>query len=270
LHLALAEQAQRCGVEFLWGTRADGISHNSVVLGRRGIKTRWIVGADGHHSLVRSWARLDRGRVFERRIALRRHFRLSISPEYAEIHWGNDSQAYVTPTAPNEVCVAIVSNRKLSDFDAEVRRISSLRETLAGAHAVTTVRGGLSLSQRLRRVYRGNVALVGDASGSVDAITGEGLALSFRHALALADATVADDLSRYQRAHRSIQLLPQFMRRAMLLMDKSAVLRRRTLAAFQEEPALFERMLSVHVGEIPITHFGAGTLARFGWSLVNA
>jgi hypothetical protein len=80
----------------------------------------------------------------------------------------------------------------------------------------------------------------------------------------------AGDLSSYERAHRRIQSLAHFMRRTMLLMDKSSLLRRRTLAAFQVEPALFARMLAVHVSALPLKEFGAGPLARFGRQLVTA
>ena len=52
-----------------------------------------------------------------------------------------------------------------------------LRAHLEGAHELSKVRGALTTTRKLRRVTAGNVALTGDASGSADAITGEGIAL---------------------------------------------------------------------------------------------
>lgn len=68
--------------------------------------------------------------------------------------------------------------------------------------------------------YRGNVALIGDASGSVDAITGEGLCLSFRQAVALAEALEAEDLRGYQEAHRCLLKRPTLMANMMLMLDR--------------------------------------------------
>ena len=52
-------------------------------------------------------------------------------------------------------------------------------------------RGTPALTRRLERVHRDNVALVGDASGSVDAITGAGLCLAFQQAERLGEALAA-------------------------------------------------------------------------------
>ena len=78
------------------------------------------------------------------------------------------------------------------------------------------MRGAISVSTRLPRVIRGRLALIGDASGSVDAITGEGLALAFRQAAILAEALSKNDLAIYQAAHRRIGRIPRLMSRLML------------------------------------------------------
>jgi menaquinone-9 beta-reductase len=270
LHRLLAAHAEQVGVQFMWETRVDGLCPDGVIVNGRPIRARWIVGADGQNSLVRSWAGLDASREFERRIALRRHYRLATVPEFVEIHWGEVSQAYITPVTADEICVAIISKRKINSFETELSKLPTLLERLRGARVSSEVRGSATVSNRLRRVYRDNVVLVGEASGSVDAITGEGLALAFRHALLLGDALVSGDLTAYEKAHRKIQVVPQFMRRSMLLMDKSTVVRRKTLRVLHKDPRLFARMLSVHVGELPLLKFGLGPLVSLGWQMVKA
>jgi flavin-dependent dehydrogenase len=118
---------------------------------------------------------------------------------------------------------------------------------LADAPHATIERGAITANCSLPRVYRGRVALVGDASGSVDAITGEGLCLAFRQALALADALAAGDLKPYQAAHRRLVLRPTLMSRLLLAMDRQAWLREGALRAMASEPRIFHKMLSVHV-----------------------
>ncbi len=63
-----------------------------------------------------------------------------------------------------------------------IETIPQLRERLSAKEAFTDERGAVTTTRRLRRVVKGNVALIGDASGSVDAVTGEGLAIGFRQA----------------------------------------------------------------------------------------
>jgi menaquinone-9 beta-reductase len=127
-----------------------------------------------------------------------------------------------------------------------------------------------SVSCTLKQACRRNVALIGEASGSVDAITGEGMALAFRQALVLAPALTAGDLSSYAAAHSRINNLPEFMSRGMLLMDRSRWLRQRSLRALSRQPGLFARMLAVHVGEMRLKDFGVGGLLNLSWQLLRA
>ena len=89
----------------------------------------------------------------------------------------------------------------------------------------------------LSRVQRNNVALIGDASGGVDAITGEGLRLAFRQAFALADAMIADDLMLYQRAHRCLLRRARLMGHLMLWLGRNPRIRLRVIRAMQKNPS---------------------------------
>jgi flavin-dependent dehydrogenase len=70
-------------------------------------------------------------------------------------------------------------------------------------------RYGRRRPRQVKSEYRERTALAGDASGSVYAITGEGLFLAFRQAEALADAIASGDLAIYQRTHRRIVRRPE-------------------------------------------------------------
>lgn len=269
LHRLLVERAQQLGIEMLWGTRVSGISERSVVIDGRRIECNWIVGADGQNSRVRAWAGLNSGRQHDQRIGLRRHFEIEPWSEYVEIYWGEHSQVYVTPIARRAVCVAMIS-RTREDFTAALERFPSLAQHLRGATPLTSVKGAPTITRSLRRVCRGNVALIGEASGSADAITGEGLALAFRQAVCLAAAIASSDLMRYQVEHRRIASHPQRMGRAMLLMDKNGWVRRQMLRAFDRTPALFQRLLSLHLGNTGLRAFGIDGALQLGWSLLTA
>jgi flavin-dependent dehydrogenase len=122
---------------------------------------------------------------------------------------------------------------------------------------------------RLRRVARGNVALFGDASGGVDAITGEGLRLAFAQAAALAGALAAGDLSRYERAHRHLAKRPFRIGMLTLELAKRQALRRQVMKALGTNPDLFARLLAIHAGQTTSRDtFVAG--ARLGWQILAA
>jgi menaquinone-9 beta-reductase len=126
------------------------------------------------------------------------------------------------------------------------------------------------MNRRLRHVVSGNIALIGDASGSVDAITGEGLALCFRQALELAHALRAEDLALYERAHTRLHRLPHFMSRTMLLMDRSPALMTRALTTLHRNPDLFSHLLQVHIGKARLRLMGStGLLASLLCFLTN-
>jgi flavin-dependent dehydrogenase len=268
LHQLMLEHADNCGVRMCWGNRVCGIAAEGVQLSDRFVSARWIVGADGGHSPVRRWAGLDTSHRESRRFGFRRHYAVAPWSEYMEIHWGAGCQLYITPTGEGEVCVVLISGNQRLRLEDALPGFPEVERRLAGAGPANQQRGGVTATRRLKSVYRGNVALVGDASGSVDAITGEGLCLLFQQAVALADALEAGELSLYQDAHRRIGRRPEWMARLMLLLDRNGGLRTRAMRAFAQRPALFEGMLAMHVGEFSAAEVFTNSLS-LGWRMLT-
>jgi flavin-dependent dehydrogenase len=269
LHQAMVEQARKVGVTLLWKTPVSAISPPGVITDRQTIGARWIIGADGIHSRVRRWAGLESIARHQRRFAFRRHYGVAPWCNCTELYWGRNAQAYVTPVGTHDICVVLISRDPQARFASIGAEFPQLAERLASAAPTSTERGAVTLSRALDRVCRGRIALIGDASGSVDAITGEGLSLGFGQALALADALEAGDLRNYQAAHRRLTRRPRLMGRLLLLLDNQPKLRNRAMRALAAHPNLFARLVAVHVGDTSPGHL-ASTGALLGWHFVTA
>ena len=270
LHQALINRATELGVRLLWGTRVVGLSPDGVSLDDRSVTCRWVIGADGQSSRVRRWAGLDGAHRESFRFGFRRHYRVSPWSDYMEIYWGASSQMYVTPVNRSEVCIALITSDAHMRLDQALPLFPDLAKRLAGAEASTTERGAVTASRSLRRVFRDSTILIGDASGSVDAITGEGLSLSFHQAVALADALSSGDLAAYQAEHRRLARRPIFMANLMLSLDRFPWLRRRVLHGLASDPEIFANMLAMHVGSISPADFVLHGMLPLGRQILTA
>jgi flavin-dependent dehydrogenase len=186
-----------------------------------------------------------------------------------ELHWGPKCQIYVTPIADDEICVAVASQDPHLRLDAALPAFPEMASRLRGADVSSIERGATSSTRMLHQVYQGRVALVGDASGSVDSITGEGLCLTFRQAQVLAECFAAGDLRRYQQEHRKLARRPAMMARLMLTLDWKTSLRQRVMRAFNSDPRLFGGMLAMHVGALTPRDFAANGIS-LGWRMLTA
>jgi flavin-dependent dehydrogenase len=127
------------------------------------------------------------------------------------------------------------------------------------------MRGSRAALRRLSRVCRGRFALLGDASGSIDPLTGEGIGLAFKQAEALAEAIARDDLQSYQTAHDRLSRIPRLMSRLLLLMDKHPRFREAGLRILAAEPSLFSQLLNLNVGNLALSNLRFSNLLRLGW-----
>ena len=268
LHQLLLNHAAEAGVEFRWGTRVMQIDTETVTTAKEEFCYRWLIGADGQNSMVRKWAGLDPRRARRKRFGFCSHFQVRPWSDVAEVHWSQGCQVFITPMPGQEVGVAVISPDPALRLEEALARFPVLAEKLRGAARTTREIGDATGLKILPAVTRGRVALVGDASGTVDAVTGHGLSLSFQQAIPLAEAMRLDDLAHYQHAHRNIAAVPIAMSRLMLLMAGSDWIRRRTIRLFQETPCLFSKLLAIHAETMPLSSVGMTEIAGFGWKFL--
>ncbi len=281
LHTLLANRAQEVGANLLWNCHvqlpagdcaAEQNSHRTALVNGQPLRFRWLIGADGQASSVRKWAGLDRTRSRSLRYGFRTHYRVDpaiCNLDFVEVHWGRAGQIYLTPVAPDCICVVYITRDPHCDRVNILDEFPAIAERLATAEVVSSQRGAVTASCKLHSVATETVALIGDASGSADAITGEGLAISFRQALALADSIHSGSLEPYRRAHRKIGRLPHAMGELMLTLDRWPALQVRAIRALANTPILFTDLLHAHMGEKSLASVLIRRGPRFGWSMLT-
>ena len=99
--------------------------------------------------------------------------------------------------------------------------------------------GAGPLRQRARRRVAGRVLLVGDASGYVDALTGEGIALGLAQARAAVAAVRGGDPASYERAWQRLSWRHNLLTQGLLAASGRPLLRRRLVPAADTVPWLF-------------------------------
>ncbi len=198
LQTALRTAVAARGIEVQLG-RIEAITQDDRSVRVGGRTARYLIAADGLHSPIRRELNLDEpARSRHRpRWGLRRHFEVAPWSDLVEVHWSARSEAYVTPVGPNLVGVALLSSER-GAFAEQLLAFPRLLERLPETGS-TASRGAGPLRQRSRQRVAGRVLLVGDAAGSVDALTGEGIAVALSCARALVECIAADRPQCYER-----------------------------------------------------------------------
>lgn len=250
LHEALVDRAGEVGAELFWKTRVLGLVGSGSVSGLRttagDFRAGVVVGADGLYSRTRGWLDLPVRTSRHRRVGLRRHFAVEPWGDMVEVLWSSHGEAYVTPVGANRVGVAILSHQTKGSFEDRLAAFPDLERRLAGAETVSSSRGAGPLFRIPKRVTCPGAALVGDAAGYVDAISGEGLALGFAQARALVSAVESADLSLYERAWRRLVREPFWIARSLLVASRFPRLRRVSLAFLTKSPSTFPRLVNAY------------------------
>lgn len=264
LHGSMVRRADELGVKFLWERKVLGVHPDGVELDSGVVRARWVIGADGKHSRIRRSLGID-SPPLHRRIGLRRHYEIQPWSEFVEVHWSTGCEAYVTPVGKNLVCIAMLVDDPSLRFDGALARFPELSRRLGQSPRASADRGDVTIVRRSPRVVNGRVALVGEASGSVDAITGEGITLALQQSVALVEALTRNDLGVYARRYRRLMRLPDRMSAVLLAIDRRPKLRRRSLRMLAGFPPLFSQLLALHVRPAA----GISPVARYSFAGIN-
>jgi flavin-dependent dehydrogenase len=209
LHAALAARAAELGVERMTfkvesiEQTESAVTVNGVVHARA-VSARYLLACDGLHSTVARLVGLAKPAPRHgRRYGVRQHYAMPPWGDTVEVYYAPSAELYVTPITENEVGIAILGPQH-TDFDAVIAQVPSISARLAGQQILGTRRGAGPFRQRTRARTAGRVLLVGDASGYVDAITGEGLRLGFAQAAEAIRCISGDRPHDYERAWRLV------------------------------------------------------------------
>ena len=171
--------------------------------------------------------------------------------DFVEVYWSAGVEAYVTPVAAGCVNVALLCDGG-GQFDELLARFPRLQERLRGAPAASETRGAGPLLQHARARHAQRLALIGDAAGYVDAITGQGLSLAFAASALLFDALPQDlsqdletALRRYDRDVGARWLRYALPAHALVTLSRRPALRRAAIRSVAALPGAFASLVRV-------------------------
>jgi flavin-dependent dehydrogenase len=219
-------------------------------------RARLLVAADGLASSIRRREGLEVPSAGAPRFGLRRHFARAPWTDAVEVHFGDQVEAYVTPVGPGRVGIAFLCEGSArASYRALLARFPELLRRVAGSGYDSELAGAGPLARAVRARTADRLVLVGDASGYLDAITGEGLSLAFQGALALgrvlpealAAGATREVFAGWERGEARRFALYATTTRFVLGLARRPAARRRSLGFLARHPRLFAAMVGAVV-----------------------
>ncbi len=259
LVMAMAARARTLGVELRERCAVVGqrraVDGWEVETAQGPLRARMLVAADGLASPLRRAEGLELEVAGPRRFGLRRHFKVKPWAPFVEVHLSEGVEAYVTPSGEERVGVAFLWADGLAErigFESLLARFPVLAGRVAGLEPDSKARGAGPLARAARARVADRFALVGDAAGYVDAVTGEGLSLAFTCAEALgnllpdalAKGATRESLLPYERVFQRAFRKYAWLTRSLLLLASAPRLRRPLVRWLGRSPRLFEHILA--------------------------
>jgi menaquinone-9 beta-reductase len=265
------------GVMAHTGTHVDGpLCENGRVVGiyvdGQTRRAALVVAADGVHSRLRHKMGLNVP-VRRKRFGIRAHFRLARGQSQSpcvDVFLAPGHEVYVTPLPGGEVLVAVLADAQqlVESVERSFRRWllaePELAKRLEGAEQITPVLATSPLAAQARSGVAPGFALLGDAAGFLDPITGGGMTQALMTA-ELLDRYIPDSVSqedswlwRFERARRTLLFDYRILTRMVLWLADHPRLGQRLLWIMNALPSFFSHLIGVSGG--------VRRLVAFPWS----
>lgn len=203
----LVSCARKAGVELFEGHRVtglvrdgagavQGVECSSPTREKLSLRARFVVGADGTRSRVATELGVRRETPWLRKVAL--------VTRYSDVPWGDRAEVHllergffaVAPVDGGDVSLNLVLDAAEYErtglprdelLEAWLRRTPALGQRILRGRRIDPVRGTGAMAMSTTRQTFDGAALVGDASGYVDPITGEGIFFALKGAELLSE-----------------------------------------------------------------------------------
>lgn len=220
---ALLDNARSHGVRVLEGWRVRrlltdaagqvrGFEARNAAGETRAIEADWTIGADGLNSRVAAALGVQREDRSLRRIAFTTRYRGVPLDGFARAHFFHEGYFALAPVDDGLLSVNLVLSMDVFEreglprdaaYEAWLLRVPAVRELLASGVRVDPLRGIGPLARRTTRQTFDGAALVGDACGYVDPVTGEGVYFALQGAALLAPVLL-DALAEHRTDARAL------------------------------------------------------------------
>jgi len=239
LSSAMWQRAHDLGVERRIGRIRDvSMSNGHVTAGD--LEAGWLIVADGIHSAIRKGVGIGVRDPGNGRFGIRQHFRHRRPDDYVNVYLGRKREAYVTPVGSDVVGVAILSP-KAERFDDGMACFSDLAAELGDP--IGNVRGAGPFNRFAERVSLDRLALVGDAAGFLDPITGEGVRLALESAALAVRCIDEGSLDSYDAEWRRAMRRYRQVTSTLLRLRRTPVVRSAIVPFLRIAPTVFDLAL---------------------------
>ena len=215
----------------------------------RGERARVLVGADGARSMFHRRLRATVARPL--RVGLSTHVAgVQGLGDRVEVFFHDDGELYLAATGGGEALVAALFDYARFRPDGVTHLLSvipELRDRATRIEFTTPVLAAAPLGLRVPRIVDEDegLILVGDAAGSPDPITGDGMALALASTRAAAEAIVSGNLRAYAQRRLTMGRTANRLGRLLLRLSRTE---RRAAWVLRDLSALVPPLMRVAVG----------------------